>query len=127
MAEDKRAVDADAVAGRAADETSGSEQVVAIQAASARPSRKSAEPDNSQGKGRPTPKRKRKSDGEGQQRATPAQFVQESVAELKKVVWPTGSQLQQYFVVVLVFVLLVIAYVSALDLLFGWGLLKIFG
>jgi preprotein translocase subunit SecE len=29
--------------------------------------------------------------------------------------------------VVLVFVLLVVAYVSALDLLFGWSLLKIFG
>ena len=42
-------------------------------------------------------------------------------------VWPTATQLRQYFVVVLVFVLLVIAYVSALDLLFGWGLLKIFG
>ena len=57
----------------------------------------------------------------------PAQFVKQSAGELKKVVWPTLSQWQQYFVVVLVFVLLVIAYVSALDLLFGWGLLKIFG
>ncbi len=60
-------------------------------------------------------------------RTTPAQFVRESAGELRKVVWPTADQLRQYFIVVLVFVLIVIAYVSALDLLFGWGLLKIFG
>ena len=55
------------------------------------------------------------------------EYLAESQFELRKVVWPTATQLRQYFVVVLVFVLLVIAYVSALDLLFGWGLLKIFG
>ena len=60
-------------------------------------------------------------------RTTPVSFGRESADELRKVVWPTATQLRQYFVVVLVFVLLVIASVSALDLLFGWGLLKIFG
>ena len=35
--------------------------------------------------------------------------MRESIAELKKVVWPTLNQLQQYFVVVLVFVLIMIA------------------
>ena len=43
-------------------------------------------------------------------RTTPVSFVRESAGELRKVVWPTASQLRQYFVVVLVFVLLVIAY-----------------
>ena len=60
-------------------------------------------------------------------RATPAEFVQEAVAELRKVVWPTGSQLQQYFLVVLIFVLIMIGIVTALDLLFGAGILAIFG
>ena len=57
----------------------------------------------------------------------PGEFMRQVQAEARKVVWPTSSQLRQYFVVVLVFVLLVIFYVSALDLLFGWGLLQIFG
>ncbi len=57
----------------------------------------------------------------------PVQFAAESVEELKKVVWPTWSQVQQYFWAVLVFVLIVIAYVGLLDLGFGWLLLKLFG
>ena len=64
---------------------------------------------------------------EEDRRSTPAEFVRESVAELKKVVWPTLSQLQQYFIVVLVFVLIMILIVSVLDLLFGTAILKIFG
>ena len=39
---------------------------------------------------------------------------------------PTGQQLINYFVVVLVFVLFVIAYVSLLDLGLGWAIFKIF-
>ena len=60
-------------------------------------------------------------------RHNPVQFVRESAAELKKVVWPTGSQLQQYFVVVLVFVLIMIGIVAVLDLGFGWLMLKALG
>ncbi|MEA5054821.1 MAG: preprotein translocase subunit SecE, partial [Propionicimonas sp.] len=60
-------------------------------------------------------------------RTTPAQFVREAIEELKKVVWPSLTQWQQYFVVVLVFVLFMIAIVTGLDLLFGWVLLRIFG
>lgn len=74
-----------------------------------------------------TPKRSAKQIGTVTKRTTPAQFVRESAAELRKVVWPTASQLQQYFIVVLVFVLIIIAYVSGLDLGFGWLLLKLFG
>ncbi len=60
-------------------------------------------------------------------RTTPATFVNQSVGELKKVNWPTGSQLRQYFVVVLAFVLFIIAYVGLLDFGFGWVLLKALG
>ena len=63
----------------------------------------------------------------GSERSTPTQFVGESIGELRKVVWPTGTQLQQYFVVVLVFVLFVMTFVSLLDLGFGWVILKVFG
>lgn len=62
-----------------------------------------------------------------QKRTTPSQFVRESTRELKKVVWPTMSQLRQFFVVVLIFVLFIIAFVGLLDLGFGAGMLWLFG
>ncbi|WP_340537008.1 preprotein translocase subunit SecE [Nocardioides sp. GXZ039] len=46
-------------------------------------------------------------------------FYRQVVAELRKVVWPTREQLITYFIVVMVFVLVMIAIVSALDLAFG--------
>jgi len=61
------------------------------------------------------------------QRTTPAAFVKQAIGELKKVVWPTGDALWQYFVVVLIFVVLIMAVVSLLDLLFGALLLKWLG
>ena len=75
-------------------------------------------------KGRPTPSRR----GEvvKKERTGPVKFVRESIGELRKVVYPTGQQVIQYFVVVLVFVLFVIAYVSLLDLGLGAALFKIF-
>ena len=60
------------------------------------------------------------------ERTTPIKFVRQSIGELRKVVYPTGPQLINYFVVVLVFVLFVIAYVSLLDLGLGWAIFKIF-
>jgi preprotein translocase subunit SecE len=60
------------------------------------------------------------------ERTTPVKFVRQSIGELRKVVYPTGQQLINYFVVVLVFVLFVIAYVSLLDLGLGWVIFKIF-
>jgi len=74
-------------------------------------------------KGAPTKKRDQPVKRE---RTTPIKFVRQSIAELRKVVYPTGPQLINYFVVVLVFVLFVIAYVSLLDLGFGWVIFKIF-
>jgi preprotein translocase subunit SecE len=74
-------------------------------------------------KGAPTTKRDRPVKPE---RTTPIKFVRQSIGELRKVVYPTGQQLINYFVVVLVLVLFVIAYVSLLDLGLGWAIFKIF-
>ncbi len=52
-------------------------------------------------------------------RTSPATFYRQVVAELRKVVWPTRPQLITYFWVVLVFVLVVMTFVSLLDLGFG--------
>ncbi|MGK2308982.1 preprotein translocase subunit SecE [Cutibacterium sp. V970] len=70
---------------------------------------------------------KQKPAEQGSKRTGPVTFTKQSVAELRKVKWPTGDELGQYFLVVLVFVLLIIAYVSGLDVLFGWIIIKLFG
>ena len=49
------------------------------------------------------------------------------IRDRRKVKWPSGDELGQYFLVVLVFVLLIIAYVSGLDVVFGWVVIKLFG
>ena len=54
-------------------------------------------------------------------------FYRQVVAELRKVVWPTQEQLVTYFFVVMVFVLVMIAIVSALDLAFGKLVFWVFG
>ena len=61
------------------------------------------------------------------ERTSPVTFYRQVVAELRKVVWPTQQQLVTYFIVVMVFVLVMIAYVSVLDLAFGKAVFKIFG
>ena len=96
---------------------------IAAKVASARPVRKT-EPEI---KGRATPKQERAVRTDERPRVGPITFVKQSVEELKKVNWPSLDQWQQYFIVVLVFVLIVIAYVGLLDLGFGALLLKIFG
>ena len=57
----------------------------------------------------------------------PVTFVKQSASEIKKVVWPTWSELRVLFFAVLIFVLFIIAFVGGLDLLFGWGLLALLG
>ena len=60
-------------------------------------------------------------------RTSPATFYRQVVAELRKVVWPTQQQLITYFIVVLVFVLVVMTFVSMLDLAFGKLVFEVFG
>ena len=52
---------------------------------------------------------------EPSERTNPVTFYRQVIAELRKVVWPTQQQLVTYFIVVMVFVLVMIAYVSVLD------------
>lgn len=68
-------------------------------------------------KGAPTPKREKKQDKPGFF-ARIALFVRQVIAELKKVIWPTRSQLRTYTIVVLIFVVAFGLYVSGIDILF---------
>jgi preprotein translocase subunit SecE len=54
-------------------------------------------------------------------------FLRQVIAELRKVVRPTRSELITYTSVVLVFVLVVMLYVSGLDFVFGKLVLWAFG
>ena len=59
-------------------------------------------------------------------RTSPTTFYRQVIAELRKVVWPTQEQLVTYFLVVMVFVLVMMAIVSALDLAFGKLIFAVF-
>ena len=65
-------------------------------------------------------------DGSAEKRTTPVVFYRQVVAELRKVVWPTQEQLVTYFFVVMTFVIVMMAIVSALDLAFGKMVFAIF-
>ena len=54
-------------------------------------------------------------------------FYRQVIAELRKVIWPTRKELVTYTTVVLAFVLLVMAYVSVLDVGFGRLVFAVFG
>lgn len=81
-------------------------------------------PRGRQKKDKATPRQKQAVDKD--RRTGPVTFLKESVSELQKVVYPTGNQLINYFVVVLIFVLFIIAIVSLLDLAFGKAIIAIF-
>ena len=61
-----------------------------------------------------------------EQRTTPFQFLREVRGELRKVAWPTRAETTNYSIIVLVAVVLLTAYVAALDYGFGDILLKLF-
>ena len=69
---------------------------------------------------------RRDSRGDDRGRTSPVTFMRQVVAELRKVVWPTQQQLVTYFFVVLVFVTVVMALVSVLDLAFGKLVFELF-
>ena len=62
----------------------------------------------------------------GSERTGPVTFYRQIVAELRKVVWPTQEQLITYFIVVMVFVVILMAMISLLDLGFGKLAFEIF-
>ena len=64
--------------------------------------------------------------GSAHKRTSIPTFYRQVVAELRKVVWPTQQQLITYFFVVLVFVVVVMALVTVLDLAFGKLVFEVF-
>jgi preprotein translocase subunit SecE len=64
--------------------------------------------------------------GTSVKRTSPVTFYRQVVAELRKVVWPTRPQVINYFWVVLVFVLVMMAIVAGLDYGFGKAAFAIF-
>ena len=54
-------------------------------------------------------------------------YYRQVVAELRKVIWPTRKELVSYTWVVLIFVTVMIAFVSLCDWGFSKAILKIFG
>lgn len=56
-----------------------------------------------------------------------ALFYRQIVAELRKVVWPTRSQLSTYTLVVIVFVVIMIGFVTVIDYGFTEIVKRVFG
>ncbi len=54
-------------------------------------------------------------------------FYRQVIAELHKVIWPTRKELVTYTTVVIVFVLVVIAFVTILDYGFSKAVFAVFG
>lgn len=65
--------------------------------------------------------------GSAHKRTSIPTFYRQVVAELRKVVYPTQEQLITYFIVVMVFVIFMMTFVSLLDLGFGKLVFKVFG
>ncbi|MES9539040.1 preprotein translocase subunit SecE [Spirillospora sp. NPDC049024] len=60
-------------------------------------------------------------------RTSPALFVRQVIAELRKVIWPTRRELITYTTVSLVFVLVMVALVSGIDYGLQKGVYELFG
>ena len=54
-----------------------------------------------------------------EERTTPAQYLREVRAEMRKVAWPTWAEVRRYSAIVLVTVLFMMALVGGLDAIFG--------
>ena len=60
-------------------------------------------------------------------RTTPVVFVRQVVAELRKVIWPTRQEMITYTTVALVFIVIMVIFVTGLDTLLGKLVLAVFG
>jgi preprotein translocase subunit SecE len=65
-------------------------------------------------------------DSSADKRTSLPTFYRQVIAELRKVVWPTQEQLITYFLVVMVFVIFMMTFVSLLDLAFGKLVFSVF-
>jgi preprotein translocase subunit SecE len=61
------------------------------------------------------------------ERTTPALFVRQVIAELRKVIWPTRKELVTYTTVAIVFILVMTGLVTGLDTGFSYLITRIFG
>jgi preprotein translocase subunit SecE len=57
----------------------------------------------------------------------PTRFVQESISEMRKVLWPSRKELVTYSIVVIIFVVIMVSLVAGLDVGFAKLVLKVFG
>ncbi len=60
-------------------------------------------------------------------RTSPAVFLREVRAELRKVIWPTRKELTTYTAVAVVFILIMVAIVTSLDYGFTKLIFAVFG
>jgi preprotein translocase subunit SecE len=60
------------------------------------------------------------------ERTSPRQFLREVRDELRKVAWPTRSEVINYSVIVLITLVVLTALISGLDYLFGEAILALF-
>ena len=60
-------------------------------------------------------------------RTTPALFLRQVIAELRKVIWPTRKELITYTTVALVFIVVMVAIVTSLDYGFTKLVIAVFG
>jgi preprotein translocase subunit SecE len=60
-------------------------------------------------------------------RTSPALFLRQVVAELRKVIWPTRKELVTYTTVAMAFILVMVAIVTSLDYAFTKLVLAVFG
>jgi preprotein translocase subunit SecE len=60
-------------------------------------------------------------------RTSPRQFMREVRSEMRKVAWPSRRELLSYSVVVLVSVTIMTLFITGLDQLFGFVILRVFG
>jgi preprotein translocase subunit SecE len=61
-----------------------------------------------------------------EERTTPPQFIREVRSELRKVAWPTRAEVVNYSLIVLFALIIITAYVAALDYGVGDLFLKLF-
>lgn len=59
------------------------------------------------------------------ERATPRQYISEVGTELRRVSWPTRSEVINYTIVVLVTLAVVTALIAGLDYVFGEGVIQL--
>jgi preprotein translocase subunit SecE len=78
-------------------------------------------------RGQRTEKRAKPGGPAKKERTSPAVFLRQVIAELRKVIWPTRRELRTYTIVALVFVLVMVAIVTSLDYGFTKLIFKVYG